>query len=94
MHGGGTSFPHIWVLRITKITKYDEYFDRNVQNIFDYNPNKHIPETLLDADLLLQPTWQTFQNKIIEHFRYMFSSGFLSSCVELKNSFSSQKFTS
>lgn len=59
---GGTSFPHYQYLSINDYNNknyYDEYFDRYNTNVFDYDPNKHIPETLyFDADLLLDKNWQ------------------------------------
>ncbi|MBL18747.1 MAG: hypothetical protein CMC82_02815 [Flavobacteriaceae bacterium] len=72
--GGGTSFPHAQYLSIDDYKNgimYDEYFDRHQSDIFDYDPNKHIPETFyFDADLLLDEEWQAhfFRNKIYGTF--------------------------
>ena len=50
---------------------YDEYFNCYRSSIFDYDPNKHIPETFyFDGDLLLNKRWQSafFKNPILGTF--------------------------
>lgn len=71
---GGTSFPHPQYLSIQDYKDgkmYDEYFDHVNKSLFDYDPNKHIPETFyIDADLLLDKQWQKEwnQNRIVGTF--------------------------
>jgi len=68
---GGTSFPHPQHLTIDDYQNnvmYDEYHDEYRTDIFEYDPNKHIPETFyLDADLFLEKKWQTnfFKQKFV-----------------------------
>ncbi len=71
---GGTSFPHSQYLCLSDYADgkmYDEYYDRKITSVFDYDPNKHIPETFyFDADLLLDKEWkkQWSKHKIIGTF--------------------------
>jgi len=61
-YGGGTSFPHPQFLSIEDYQKgemFDEYLGMKKHSIFQYDPNKHLPETFyFDADLLLSKSWQ------------------------------------
>jgi len=64
---GGTAFPNRQCLSLRDFNScimYDEHYERAVSSIFEYNPNKHLPEVLYcDGDLLLDGKWQnTFNN--------------------------------
>lgn len=89
---GGTTFPHpqhLSILDFEQNNMYDEYHNKHVKNLFEYDPNKHIPEAFyLDADLLLSKKWSDnfFEEKIEGAFPGItLHLMFLSSAVTLKN---------
>ena len=67
----GTSFPHPQYLTIDDYENgimYDQYSDNYQSRLFDYDPNKHIPETVyFDADDMLEKDWQDnfFKRRIV-----------------------------
>ena len=90
--GGGTTFPHPQYLSMHDYKNnkmYDEYYDRSVNNIFDYDPNKHLPEIFyFDADLIISQDWSKnfFKEKVLGTFPGIaFHLFFLSSMSKLTN---------
>jgi hypothetical protein len=91
-NSGGTSFPHPQYLSVNDYydnNKYDEYLDKPVESLYEYDPNRHIPETFyFDADLMLDERWvKSFFAKSIKGTfpGIAFHLLFLSSLKTLKN---------